>query len=75
MEGEFRHPESGLIVRMYDTRTFDRVAQMQHSINEIELLTADGSLQTTHRSEISARYIYKHEMQLLLRVADFDHWE
>jgi hypothetical protein len=60
---------------MYDTRRFDRVAQVQHSLNELELMAADGSVQTTHRSEVSARYIYKHEMELLLRVAGFARWE
>jgi hypothetical protein len=60
---------------MYDTRTFDRVAQTQHSLNELELLAADGSVQTVHRSECSSRYIYKHEMELLLRVAGFARWE
>jgi SAM-dependent methyltransferase len=75
LEGEIPHPQTGLPIRMYDTRTFDRVAQVQHSLNEIELLAADGSLQTVHRSEVSSRYIYKHEMELLLRVAGFARWE
>ena len=60
---------------MYDTRTFDRVAQVHYSLNEIELLGTDGSVQTTHRSEIRSRYIYKHEMELLLRIAGFARWE
>ena len=75
LEGELRHPQTGLPIRMYDTRTFDRVAQVQHSVNEIELLAADGSVQTVHRSQVSSRYIYKHEMALLLRVASFARWE
>ncbi len=75
LEGELPHPETGLPMRMYDTRSFDRVAQVQHSLNEIELLAADGSVQTTHRSEVRGRYIYKHEMELLLRVAGFTRWE
>jgi len=75
LEGEIPHPESGLPMRMYDTRTFDRVAQEQHSINEIELLDDDGNVQTTHRSEVRGRYIYKHETELLLRVAGFARWE
>ncbi len=75
LEGEIPHPQTGLPIRMYDTRSFDRVAQVQHSLNEIELLAADGSVQTTHRSEDHARYIYKHEMELLLRVAGFARWE
>ena len=75
LEGEIPHPQTGLPIRMYDTRSFDRVAQVQHSLNEIELLAADGSVQTVHRSEVSSRYIYKHEMALLLRVAGFARWE
>ena len=76
LEGELPHPQTGLPMRMYDTRSFDRgVAQEQHSVNELELLAADGSVQTTHRSEIRSRYIYKHEMELLLRAAGFARWE
>lgn len=75
LEGEIPHPETGLPMRMYDTRTIDRVAQTQHSLNELELLAADGSIMTVHRSEISGRYFYKHEMELLLRIAGFARWE
>lgn len=75
LEGELPNPRTGLPMRMYDTRTFDRVAQTQHSINELELLGADGEVQRTIRTEISSRYVYKHEMELLLRVAGFASWE
>jgi SAM-dependent methyltransferase len=75
LEGELPHPDTGLPMRMYDTRSFDRVAQEQHSLNELELLAADGSVHTVHRSEVRSRYIYKHEMALLLRVAGFARWE
>lgn len=75
LEGECPHPDTGLPMRMYDTRTFDRVAQVQHSLNELELLAADGSVATVYRSQSSARYVYKHEMELLLRVAGFARWE
>jgi SAM-dependent methyltransferase len=75
LEGEIPHPQTGLPMRMYDTRTLDRVAQTQHSLNELELLAADGSVEAVHRSEVSSRYIYKHEMELLLRVASFVRWE
>jgi SAM-dependent methyltransferase len=75
LEGELPHPDTGQPMRMYDTRSFDRVAQTQHSLNEVELVAADGSVQTIHRSECSSRYIYKHEMELLLRVAGFARWE
>jgi SAM-dependent methyltransferase len=75
LEGEIAHPDTGLPMRMYDTRTFDRVAQTQHSVNEFELLAADGSVAAVHRSQASTRYIYKNEMELLLRVAGFARWE
>jgi hypothetical protein len=74
-EGETRNPQTGLPIRMYDTRTFDRVGQTQHSMNEIELLAADGSVQSVHRNECNSRYIYKNEMELLLRAAGFGRWE
>jgi SAM-dependent methyltransferase len=74
-EGEMSHPDTGLPIRMYDTRRFDRVAQVQRSINEFEVLNADGSVSAVYRSQISSRYIYKHEMELLLRVAGFSRWE
>jgi len=75
LEGEMPHPATGLPMRMYDTRSFDRVAQVQHSINELELLGADGSVQQVHHSEMRLRYIYKHEMALLLRAAGFSRFE
>jgi hypothetical protein len=75
LEGELPHPQTGLPMRMYDTRSFDRVAQVQHSVNELELLAADGSVQSVQRTQASARYIYKQEMALLLRVAGFARWE
>ncbi len=75
LEGELPHPETGLPMRMYDTRTFDRVAQTQHSLNELEILAADGSVQQVHRNQASSRYVYKHEMELLLRIAGFARWE
>ena len=31
LEGEIPHPQTGLPIRMYDTRTFDRVAQLLHA--------------------------------------------
>jgi ubiquinone/menaquinone biosynthesis C-methylase UbiE len=75
LELETRHPQTGQTVRQYDTRTYDRVAQTQHSINDIEFLDAAGNVQTTHRSEFTTRFIYKEEMALLLRVAGFSRWE
>jgi SAM-dependent methyltransferase len=75
LEGEMPHPTTGLPMRMFDTRSFDRVAQVQHSINELELLDAEGRVQQVYRSEMRLRYIFKNEMELLLRAAGFARFE
>jgi SAM-dependent methyltransferase len=75
LELETRHPETGRTVRIFDTRRFDRVAQIQRSLNEVEELDEQGRVVATHRSATSIRWIYKSEMELLLRVAGFARWE
>lgn len=75
LEGELPHPTTGLPMRMYDTRTFDRVAQTQHSINELVLLDAEGNVAKVHKTQCDSRYVYKNEMELLLRAAGFARWE
>jgi SAM-dependent methyltransferase len=75
LELEMRDPRTGLPLRMYDTRTFDRVAQTQRSVNEIEQVNPDGNVQVIHRSEFLTRYVYKAEMALLLQMAGFPRWE
>lgn len=62
-------------MRLFDTRSFDRVEQIQHSICEVEISTANGDTQIIHRSQVHSRYVYKHEMELLLRLAGFARWE
>jgi len=75
LEMETAHPETGLPVRMWDTRTFDRVEQIQHSYNEIEMLDADRNVIATYPSKTSLRWIYKHEMELLLHITGFARWQ
>jgi SAM-dependent methyltransferase len=75
LEGETKDPRSGSLLRCYDTRSFDRVKQIQHSIYEIESVGTDGSTSIVHRSEFDTRWTYKDEMALLLRVAGFSRWE
>lgn len=75
MEMETAHPTTGLPVRIFDTRTFDRIAQIQHSVNEIQELDAQGQVTATHRSATSIRWIFKNEMELLLQIAGFARWE
>lgn len=75
LEGEFAHPHTGQRIRMYDTRTFNRVEQIQHSVNELELLRDDGEIDRVIRSRSEIRYIYKHEMELLLRLTEWADWQ
>ncbi len=74
MEMETPHPRTGLPVRLWDTRTFDRVNQIQSSFNEIEILDPQGTVISTHPSRTACRWIYKSEMELLLRLSGFSRW-
>jgi SAM-dependent methyltransferase len=75
LELETTHPDTGLPVRMYDTRSFNRVEQRQHSEMDIEMLDAAGNVTAVHHSQTTIRWIYKYEMELLLRVAGFARWQ
>jgi SAM-dependent methyltransferase len=75
LELETTHSETGLPVRVYDTRRFDRVEQLQYSQMEIQMLDAAGKVTTTHTSRTTVRWIYKYEMELLLRLAGFARWQ
>lgn len=74
LEGEMRHPRTGNPMRMFDTRTFDRVNQIQHSVNELEYLDEKGNVFRVDRSEFDSRYVFKAEMELLLRLAGYSRW-
>jgi len=71
LEGELVEPQTNRLLRMYDTRTFNRVEQTQHSVYEIEASGPDGGTSLVHRSEFTTRYVYKQEMALLLKLAGF----
>jgi len=75
MEMEIPHPVTKLPVRMYDTRRFDRVRQLQYSECEIQMLNAAGEVAASHLSQTTIRWIYQGEMELLLRVAGFAEWK
>lgn len=74
LEGEMQHKASGKTLRAYDTRRFDRINQIQYSLNEIELVDAQGNIEVVQRNHCKNRWIYKGEMELLLRVAGFSRW-
>ena len=75
LELETSDPKTGLPIRLWDNRRFDRVLQHQHSMVEMEFLDAEGTVIDLHASQTTTRWIYLGEMELLLRVAGFDRWE
>jgi SAM-dependent methyltransferase len=75
LEMEAPHPALGGQVRMWDTRTKDRVGQRQHSLTEIEELDDSGQVLRSHRFEVEQRWVYRFELELLLRNAGFARWQ
>ncbi|MBM3726524.1 MAG: class I SAM-dependent methyltransferase [Acidobacteria bacterium] len=55
LEGEIQDPRTGRMLRVFDTRSFDRVRQVQHSITEIESIGADGAVELLQRSSYEMR--------------------
>ena len=47
-------------------RSYDRIAQVRRSPNEVELDQADGTTRMIHRSEFRVQWTYKAEMELSL---------
>lgn len=75
LEGEKTDPRTGRTLRVFDTRSFDRVRQLQHSITEVESVGPDGTAELLQRSEFDTRWVYKEEMALLLRHTGYARWE
>jgi SAM-dependent methyltransferase len=75
LELETRHPSTGLPMRIFDTRTLDRVEQLQHSRIEIQMLDAEGHVTAVHPSETTMRWTFKPEMELLLGAAGYPRWQ
>ncbi len=75
LELETPHPETGLLLRLYDGRRLDVATQTQHSQIAIEELDAGGRVARTHRFVAVVRWVYPSEMELLLRLTGFSRWE
>ncbi len=74
LEKEFRHPGTGLPVRMFVTPHRDRVNQLLRCETEVQELDGAGRVAATHRYEFTLRWTYKAEMELLLHVAGWPRW-
>jgi SAM-dependent methyltransferase len=71
---EFPHPESGLPVAVEDTSRFDRVNQVVAVERRVLESDARGYAAETHRYAFALRWIFRFEMELLLRAAGFTRW-
>jgi SAM-dependent methyltransferase len=74
-ELEVRHPQRGTLIQLWDTRSKDVVQQRQRSSIEYREVDASGHVVASHRMQTTQRWVYRRELELLLRVAGFSRWE
>ena len=75
LEHETVNPATGNKLQLYDRRVMNIVNQSQHSEIEVRELDAKGSVVASHRFEARQRWVYRYELELLLRLAGFPRWE
>ena len=75
LEHETTDPASGHRLQLYDRRSTDVVNQRQHSEIEVRELDAGGAVVASHRFAARQRWVYRHELELLLRLSGFARWE
>src|SRR5207249_5026859 len=75
MEIEVERPATGTRVQLWDHRTKDPAAQRQSSEIEYREVDATGQVVSSRRLHTSQRWVYRWELELLLRIAGFAHWE
>jgi len=75
LEREIELPGSGHRLQMWDNRFKSAVGQYQRSEIEFRELDASGARVATHRSQAIQRWVYRWEMELLLRTAGYARWE
>jgi SAM-dependent methyltransferase len=73
-ELDFAHPGSGAPLSLWSRGTRDRVNQTMHADMELREM-AGGEVVARHPHSIDLRWVYKGEMELLLRAAGFTRWE
>jgi SAM-dependent methyltransferase len=68
------HPTGTGRVRVFDRTTDDRIEQVRNVTRRIELVDAAGSVTRTVHWRFGIRYVFKPEMELLLRASGFERW-
>jgi SAM-dependent methyltransferase len=71
---QVEEPTAGLRLRVWDRTETDRVEQVRRVFRRVEEVAADGTVVAEHRMRLDLRYVWKPEMELLLRVAGFRRW-
>ena len=74
-EMDFAHPAGGAPLSLWSRSVRDRVNQTQHADMELRELGPGGEVVARHPHAVDLRWVYKGEMELLLRAAGFGGWE
>ena len=74
-ETEAKDPSTGRMVQLWDLRSKDPVAQVQRSRMEIRELDETGNVVKSHNFATTQRWVYRYELELLIRAAGFSRWE
>lgn len=72
---EFPNPAAPGVVRVIDATVSDRVEQINSVTRRVEVVDAAGAITSADEVKFRIRYVWKHEMELLLKVAGFKRWE
>jgi len=75
LEHETTSVATGHRLQLYDRRFLDRVNQGQRSEIEVRELDLGGGIVASHRFEARQRWVYRYELELLIRLAGFPRWE
>jgi SAM-dependent methyltransferase len=75
LEIERKDPASGRTLQLWDTRTKNPVVQLQRSELEIREIAGAGRKVASHLFVTSQRWVYRFELELLLRAAGFARWD
>ena len=75
LELESKHPVTGNTLQLWDTRDKNVVGQFQRSEVEVREVDAKGRIVDSQRFETNQRWVYRHELELLLRLSGYTRWE